>query len=278
VPDHCPSCGAPLYLRNEKVLECHNAADPSKLRKALDHFAARDNMDIDGLGTEVIEALVSGGHVRSPVDLYRLTLDQLATLPLANGQLYGSIRAAKLVVSIEASRTKPFSTLLHALGVPGVGYPECRTIAQHFSLKELLDQALESQEALQAALLALHGVGPATAMAVATYLAENVSWIGELPTVGLQVERERMAQAVDGPLSGKTFVVTGSLEMGSREDVEAWIRGQGGSVASSVSSHTTYLVAGVKPGGSKVKAATKYGVPALSEGELKELVEAGRDA
>jgi DNA ligase (NAD+) len=278
VPDHCPSCGAPLYLRNEKVLECHNAADPSKLRKALDHFAARDNMDIDGLGTEVIEALVSGEYVRSPVDLYRLTLDQLATLPLANGQLYGTTRAAKLLASIEASRTKPFSTLLHALGVPGVGYPECRTIAQHFSLKELLDQALQSQEALQATLLTLHGVGPATAMAVAIYLAENASWIGELLTVGLLVERERMPQAVDGPLSGKTFVVTGSLEMGSREDVEAWIRGLGGSVASSVSSHTTYLVAGVKPGGSKVKAATKYGVPALSEGELKELVEAGRDA
>ncbi|MDB5074550.1 MAG: ligase, NAD-dependent [Chloroflexi bacterium] len=230
-------------------------------------------MDIEGLGTEVIEALVSGGHVHSPVDLYTLTVDQLAALPLANGQLYGAIRAAKLVASIDASRAKPFSTVLHALGAPGVGYPECRTIAQHFSLAALLELSAANDGVLQAELTALHGIGPATATAVATYLAEQAAWVGQLPDVGLQVERESMPQAADGPLSGQTFVVTGSLEMGSREDVEAWIRAHGGTVSSSVSSHTTYLVAGVKPGGSKVKAAAKHGVAVLGEPELYALVE-----
>jgi DNA ligase (NAD+) len=272
VPDLCPSCATPLRLRNGKVLECHNAACPPKLRKALDHYAARDNTDIEGLGTEVIEALVGGGHVHSPIDLYRLTANDLAALPLANGQLYGATRTAKLLASIEASRAKPFRTVLHALGAPGVGYPECRTIAQHFSLAELLARSAEPAGTLQAELTALHGIGPATATAFATYLAENAAWISQLSGVGLQVERESVPQAADGPLSGKTFVVTGSLEMGSREDVEAWIRAHGGSVSSSVSSHTTYLIAGVKPGGSKVKAAAKHSVPTLGERDLYALV------
>jgi NAD-dependent DNA ligase len=110
---------------------------------------------------------------------------------------------------------------------------------------------------------------------LATYLAENASWISALAEVGVQVEREQLPQAADGPLTGKTFVVTGSLEMGSREDVEAWIRGHGGTVSSGVSGQTSYLVAGVKPGGSKVKAAAKHGVPTLGEPELRALVEGG---
>ncbi len=151
IPDHCPSCGTPLTLRNEKVLECPNAACPPKLRKALDHFAARDNMDIEGLGPEVIEALVSGDLVHSPVDLYQLTADQLAAVPLANGQLYGAVRAAKLAAGIEASRAKPFSTVLHALGAPGIGYPECRSIAQNFSLTDLLSGPISAPEAQEGA-------------------------------------------------------------------------------------------------------------------------------
>lgn len=271
IPDHCPSCGTELKWRNDKVLECHNAACPPKLRKAVDHFAARDNLDIEGLGTEVIDALVSNGHVHSPVDLYRLTADTLASLPLANGQLYGATRTAKLLASIEASRQKPLSTVLHALGAPGVGYPECRTVARHFSLPELLALSAEPGK-LEAELIALHGIGPATASALAGFLTDNALWIGNLADAGLRVDRDHVAQAAEGPLSGKTFVVTGSLEMGSREDVEAWIRAHGGTAASSVSSHTSYLVAGVKPGGSKVKAAAKYGVPTIGEHELRALV------
>ncbi|HWE60900.1 MAG TPA: NAD-dependent DNA ligase LigA [Chloroflexota bacterium] len=273
IPDRCPSCEAPLVLRSSKVLECHNAACPPKLRKSLDYFAARDNMDIEGLGKEVIEALVSNGHVHAPADLYRLAVEELTALPLANGQLYGATRAAKLAAAIDASRAKPFSTVLHALGAPGVGYPECRMIAQYYGLADLLARCGEADCPLRDELTALHSIGPATATAFTTFLAENAAWISQLPAAGLQVERESAPQAVDGPLSGKTFVVTGSLEMGSREDVEAWIRAHGGTISSSVSSHTTYLVAGVKPGGSKVKAAAKHGVPTLGEVELHALVQ-----
>ncbi|MGH2345869.1 MAG: hypothetical protein ACRDG4_11625, partial [Chloroflexota bacterium] len=188
IPDHCPSCGTPLVLRNEKVLECRNAACPPKLRKALNHFAARDNMDIEGLGTEVIEALVSGELVRSPVDLYTLTVADLAAVPLANGQLYGAVRSAKLAAGIAASRDKPFGTVLHALGVPGVGYPECRSIAQHFSLAELLALSAAPPGTLEAELTALHGIGAATANAFAAFLAANASWLGKLFEVGVRVE------------------------------------------------------------------------------------------
>ncbi len=275
IPDHCPSCGAPLFLRNEKVLECRNAACPPKLRKALSHFAARDNMDIEGLGTEIIEALVSGDLVHSPVDLYILTAADLAAVPLANGQLYGAVRAAKLTAGIAASRAKPFGTVLHALGVPGVGYPECRSIARHFSLTDLLALSAAPAGTLEADLTALHGIGSATAGAFAAFLTANAAWLARLPEVGVQVERESIPQAAEGPLAGKSFVVTGSLEMGSREDVEAWIRAHGGSVSSGVSGQTTFLVAGVKPGGSKVKAAVKHGVATLSESDLHALVENG---
>ena len=124
---------------------------------------------------------------------------------------------------------------------------------------------------LQSDLVALHGIGPATAEAFAAYLAENASWVSLLPGAGLSTDCEPVAQAVDGPLTGKTFVVTGSLEMGSREDVEAWIRARGGTVSSGVSSLTSYLVAGAKPGNSKVKAAAKHGVPLLGERDLHAL-------
>ncbi len=124
----------------------------------------------------------------------------------------------------------------------------------------------------------MHGIGAATANAFAAYLAANDSWIRKLPEIGVQVGREPIPQAAEGPLTGKTFVVTGSLEMGSREDVEAWIRALGGTVSSGVSSQTTYLVAGVKPGGSKVKAAAKHGVPTLDESALRALVKEGESA
>jgi DNA ligase (NAD+) len=121
LPDRCPSCAAPLVVRNGKVLECRNAACPPKLRKALAYFAARDNMDIEGLGTEIIEALVTGGHVRAPADLYRLTVEEVTAVALANGQRYGATRAAKLVAAIDASRVKPYSTDVQALVRGGVG-------------------------------------------------------------------------------------------------------------------------------------------------------------
>lgn len=270
IPETCPSCGAALVWRNGKVVECHNAACPPKLRRGLDHFAARDNMDIEGLGRELIEALVSGALVRSPADLYRLSAEQLAAVPLANGQLYGSTRAVKLAAAIAASRAKPYGTVLHALGMPGVGYPECRTIAAHFSLTDLL--ARGRGDTLQADLLALYGIGAATAASVGTFLTENAAWLEELETVGLRVEADAPPQDAKGPLAGGTFVVTGALEMGSREDVEDWIRAHGGAVSSSVSSHTSYLVTGAKPGAGKVKAAAKQGVPSVSEAELRAMV------
>jgi DNA ligase (NAD+) len=231
-------------------------------------------MDIEGLGKEVIEALVSGGLVNAPADLYRLDVDSLTALPLANGQLYGATRATKLHAAIEASRAKPFSTVLHALGAPGVGYPECRAIAQHFDLADLLARRAGAAGTLRDELTALHGIGPATAEAVDRFLDENAAWIGQLQAVGLRVTHEDAPHQADGPLTGKTFVVTGSLEMGSREDVEAWIRSRGGTVSGSVSSQTNYLVAGIKPGGSKTKAAAKHGVTILSELELQAIADA----
>ena len=128
----------PLIWRNGKVLECHNAACPPKLRRGLDYFAARDNMDIEGLGREVIEALVSGALVHSPADLYRLSAEQLAAVPLANGQLYGATRGGQAGRGDRRLAGQTLETVLHALGMPGVGYPECRTIAAHFSLADLL--------------------------------------------------------------------------------------------------------------------------------------------
>jgi DNA ligase (NAD+) len=272
IPDRCPSCDSLLVLRNNKVLECRNAACPPKLRKELDYFAARDNMDIEGLGKEVIDALVGGDHVHSPADLYRLSGDDLAALPLANGQLYGATRAAKLLAAITASRQKPYGTVLHSLGAPGIGYPECRAIAQQFGLADLLARCSGAAGTLRDDLTALHGIGPATATALDTFLSENATWIAQLAEVGLRVEAAPATTNADGPLSGKTFVVTGSLEMGSREDVEDWIRAHGGTVASSVSGNTSYLVAGIKPGGSKVKAAAKHNVPTLTEADLIALV------
>ncbi len=270
LPARCPSCDSPLTLRNGKVLECRNAACPPKARKALDHWAARDNMDIAGLGSEIIEALLGGGVVASPADLYALSIEDMANLVLANGQLYGATRAQKLHDQIAATRGKPFNVLLHALGAPGVGYPECRAIAGAYGLTDLLGLAREG--ALAAAICDLHGVGPATAASLQSFLADNAAWITALAAQGVQVEKEAAPAAVDGPLSGLSFVVTGVLDMGSREDAEALIRQHGGTVSGAVSAKTSYLVAGAKPGGSKMTAARKHGATILDEQGLRALL------
>jgi len=270
LPTACPRCDSPLALRNDKVLECRNATCPPKTRKALRHFAARDNMDIAGLGTEIVEALVGGARVASPADLYALSGEDIAALPLANGQLYGATRARKLHGQIAATRGKPFSVLLHALGAPGVGYPECRAIAGAYGLSDLL--ALAQSGALATAIRDLHGVGPATAASLQAFLVDNAPWVASLTARGVQVAREAAPAVVDGPLSGKGFVVTGVLELGSREDAEALIRAHGGTVSGSVSAKTSYLVAGVKPGGSKMTAARKHGVTVIDERGLRALL------
>jgi len=270
LPTACLGCGNALTLRNTKVLECRNATCPPKARKALRHFAARDNMDIAGLGTEIVEALVGSARIASPADLYALSVEDIAALPLANGQFYGATRAQKLHGQIAATRGKPFSVLLHALGASGVGYPECRAIAGAYGLSDLL--ALARSGALTVAIRDLHGVGPATAASLQGFLADNTPWIASLAGRDVQVAREAAPAAVGGPLSDKSFVVTGALEMGSREDAEALIRAHGGAVSSSVSAKTTYLVAGVKPGGSKMTAARKHGTTVIDEQGLRSLL------
>jgi len=193
-----------------------------------------------------------------------------ATAARANGQFYGATRAQKLHGQIAATRGKPFSVLLHALGAPGVGYPECRAIAGAYGLSDLL--ALARSGALTVAIRDLHGVGPATAASLQGFLADNTPWIASLAGRNVQVAREAAPAAVGGPLSDKSFVVTGALEMGSREDAEALIRAHGGAVSSSVSAKTTYLVAGVKPGGSKMTAARKHGTTVIDEQGLRSLL------
>lgn len=270
IPTACPACTSPLRWRNDVALVCPNATCPPKLHGSLEYFAARDNMDIAGLGSELVAALVNTHLVNSPFDLYRLTQEQLAALPLANGQLYGARRASTLLATIAASRTVPYPRLLHALGVPGLGQPECRALATHFSLPDLLARAAAGT--LPDDAMALHGIGPATARAVAEFLAQNAAWVADAPALGLSTERLALPDTVHGPLSGQTFVVTGTLGLGSREAVEALIAARGGRALGAVSKQTTYVVAGDKPGKSKLDAARKHGVPVLDEVALRALL------
>lgn len=265
-PTECPSCGAPVHRPLDAADHfCESATCPAQITRRIEYFASRSAMDIRGLGTEVAEALVGEGLVRTVADLYDLSMPELVVL-----DRFAETSAQNLLDAIDASRVRPAARVLIGLGIRYVGE----------RVAEVLLDALDSIDALADAeaeeLQAVDGIGPAIADSVVTWFGNplNRSVVDDLREHGLQFVLE--APAGRDFLAGLTFVLTGSLSA-PRSEVKARLQGLGARVTGSVSSNTDYLVAGENAGSKRAKAE-RAGVPILSEQELEQLIEerAGR--
>jgi len=269
MPERCPACGSPVVREEGEVaVRCPNRSCPAQIVEAVRHFVSRGAMDIDGVGDEAVVALHESGLVGNVADLYDLTLSRLVAAPLFTRKasapdgrdiVVPNRFAENLLGSIEASKAQPFARVLFALGIRHVGGVTAELLVEHFpSLDEL-------QRAGEAEIADVPGIGPVVAATVEQYLADphNRETLAKLRAHGLRFVEEAPRRA-QGPLSGKTFVLTGTLDTLSRTEAGERIAALGGKVVNSVSGRTDYVVAGAEPG-SKLAKARKAGVAVVDE-------------
>jgi DNA ligase (NAD+) len=261
-PTRCPACDTPTIKPEGGVWTiCPNRAGcPGQVFQAVKHFVGA--MDIDGLGEENVRRFLSENLIADAADLYSLTTDQLSEL-----EGFGEVSANNLVQSISASREQPFERVLYGLGIPGVGYVNARNLARHLRSMDALMKATEDQ------LVEVEGIGPVMARTIEETLAEDRTreLVGRFEGHGLRMEEEGPAAPAEGPLVGKTFVLTGTLPNLTREDATQRIEAVGGKVTGSVSKKTDYVVAGADPG-SKLTKAQELGTEVLDEDGLLALL------
>jgi DNA ligase (NAD+) len=259
-PERCPICDTPTVKPEDSVFtKCPNRDCPGRRWQLLTHFVGA--MDIDGLGEKQVSLFMELGWVRTAADFYRLTAEQIAEQPG-----FGEVSANKLVAAVEASKRQPFGRVLYATGIEEVGYVTGRNLAQHFrTIDALLAATPEQIEETQ-------GVGPKMARSIHEQLADEQmrSLIADLRGQGLTFE-EAGPPPGEGPLAGKTLVLTGTLPTLTREQASEMIVAAGGKVTGSVSRKTAYVVAGESPG-SKLAQAERLEVPVLDEDGLRALV------
>jgi len=262
-PAVCPECQTPLARDPEGVfIRCPNVDCPARCRERIRFFASRGAMDIEGLGDKLVEQLVATGLVTQYADLYALQAAQLEPL-----ERMGKKSAAALVEQIARSKGRGLVRVLNALAIRHVGPRVAALLAGRFPTIDALAGASEEE------LAAIPEIGPAIAASVHEWLASDSGrqTIAGLERAGVRLDVPEAERVADGPLAGKTLVVTGSLERFSRQEAEEAIRRAGGRPAGSVSKKTDYLVAGAEAG-SKLDKATKLGVAVIDEAGFEKLL------
>ena len=264
MPTHCPLCGTEVVKpEGEAMHRCPNRACPSRGLETLIAWV-QGPADIDGVGEQTIRTLWDKGLVRSLPDLYRLRKEQLLEL---DG--FGEISATKAIEEIKASiEDVPFSRVLLGLNITGIGWVLAQNLARHFGDIDALMNATPEE------LAEVEGFGSDRAEAVAEWFADddNRRLVEELRGLGLRFEAGEDERPIEGPLTGSTYVVTGTLEGFTRDEAKAALEMRGAKVADSVSAKTTGLVVGEEPGKSKLTKAEKAGVPLLTEADLVKLL------
>lgn len=270
MPTTCPVCASPLQRDEEEVVwRCDNPSCPARIQRSLEHFASRSAMNIEGLGSSLIEQLLAQGLVRDYADLYRLEATELEALVVAPRQPRSEkARPRKLgkvgrnvVEQLERSKGNDLSRLIYALGIRHIGEKAAATLARSFrTMDRLLDAPLE-------ALTSVSEIGPVVAASVRAFADEprNRLLVERLKGAGVNIESQAPEPTDQpGPLAGKVFVLTGTLSAMSREDAIAALERLGAKVAGSVSRKTTFVVAGAEAG-SKLQKAQQLGVETLDE-------------
>ena len=265
-PTECPECGTPLERDPEGVfIRCPDVDCPARCRERLKFFASRGAMDIEGLGDKLVEQLVATGLVKDYAELYMLTPSQLEPL-----ERMGEKSAQSLVAQIAASRSRGLVRVLNALGIRHVGPRVASLLCSRFpSLDQLRGASVDE-------LSAVEDIGPVIAASVHEWLASSYGTrvLDGLAEAGVALDVPESERIGEGPLTGKTLVVTGSLAGFSRQEAEEAIRKAGGRASGSVSKKTDYVVAGDEAG-SKLEKATKLGVKVIDENEFRVLLAGG---
>lgn len=261
LPRTCPVCGAPTEKDEDGAfLRCTGAECPAQLSRNIAHFVSRDAMDIEGLGSAIVDALIEMGLLRSPADIYYLTLEELKSLWQKGGKA-----AEKLYAAIEASKQQDVSRLIYALGIRQVGAKTGKVLASRFgSLDALMAATVEE-------LTEVEDVGEITARSISDWFAQPQSrhMVQRLRQAGVNFESKRVI--TDARFAGMTFVLTGALSKFTREAATEKIELLGGKAAGSVSKKTSYVVVG-ENAGSKERKARELGIPILSEDDFLEMI------
>ena len=262
MPTHCPSCGEPVVHDSEEAaVRCTNSDCPAQRSRAIEHFASKDAMDIEGLGPQLVEALLAAGHIRSAADLYSLQAETVAGM-----ERMGERSAANLIAAIKKSKSAGLERLIYALGIRNVGQVAAAALARRFGTLEACFDATAEQ------ICEIEDFGAITADCVVNFFShpQNRALCERLIAAGITAVAT--AVQVDDRFAGMTFVLTGTLPTMTRDEAAALIKERGGKVAGSVSKKTTYVVAG-EAAGSKLTKAQALGVTVIDEETLLSMIE-----
>ena len=261
MPATCPSCGEPVFREEgEAAVRCTNAACPAQLSRGIEHFASKDAMDIDGLGPQIVEALIREGLIHDAADLYTLTSE-----PIARMERMGDKSAQNLIDAIEKSKSAGLERLLYSLGIRNIGVVAATALAARYGTLDAVMNATVEE------LCTIPDFGEITALCVVDFFSheQNRALCQRLADAG--VVTVSTATPTGDKFAGVTFVITGTLPTMSRDEASALIKAQGGKVAGSVSSKTAYVVAG-EAAGSKLTKARELGVTVIDEAELLKML------
>jgi DNA ligase (NAD+) len=262
MPERCPVCDTPVVRAEGEAMHfCPNQACPAQAVRLLEHFVSRGAMDIEGIGERLVRVLYDAGLVRDPGDIYALQSDQLVGL-----ERLGEKSAGNILRSIQSSKSRGLARLIFALGIRHVGDETARLLAGHFGDIETLMSATEDE------IEAIAGIGATVAQSTRSYFAQerNRQVIDKLRAAGVRMTSDQAA-AREGPLAGKSYVLTGTLAGFTRNEAEARLRELGATISSGVSKKTAAVIAGENPG-SKLAKAEQLGVPVLDESALRRLL------
>ncbi|MFN4226814.1 MAG: NAD-dependent DNA ligase LigA [Candidatus Ratteibacteria bacterium] len=262
IPEFCPVCGSKVVKDVEEVaIRCPNIRCPAQVKERIIHFASRDAMDIEGLGEKWVNIFVDKGLLSDYGDIYYLKYADLINI-----ERMGDKSVRNLLEAIEKSKTRPFANLIYALGIRYIGVHASEILADEFnSIDEIKNATIER-------LSSIPEIGPTMAESIVEFFSneENLKVIEKLRKAGVKMEKEKKEERKD-VLSGLTFVITGTLENYSRDQIQDYIKKLGGKVTNSVSKKTDYLICGREPG-SKLQKAQQLGIKIISEEEFEQLV------
>jgi DNA ligase (NAD+) len=264
-PEACPVCNGELISPGDEVaLYCVNANCPAQIKGKIEHFASRSAMDIEGLGEAIIDLFVDKGFLATYADIYDLHKKRADLISL---ERFGEKSVQNLLDSIEKSKEKPFEKVLFGLGIRYVGEGAARKLVEHFGSLEALKNASEDE------INAVYDIGPSISKSIITFFndARNLDTVNRLKEHGIRFEGSIVRRG-DTFFTGKTIVLTGSLQHFSRDEAAEEIRKLGGTVTSSVSKNTDLVVAGEKAG-SKLSKAEKLGIRILNEAQFLNILE-----
>ena len=266
MPTHCPSCGEPVFYDADEgaATRCTNSRCPAQLSRGIEHFASKDAMNIDGLGPQIVDALLKNGLITDAADLYTLTVEEIAGM-----ERMGEKSAQNLIDAIEKSKSAGLERLTYALGIRNVGEVAAAALAGRYKTLAALQNATVTE------LCEIEDFGEITAACVVNFFShpQNVELCERLTAAG--VLTESTAKPADDLFRGLTFVLTGTLPTMTRDEAGERIKAAGGKVSGSVSSKTSFVVAG-EAAGSKLTKAQSLGVPVIDEETLLRMIDERR--